>query len=385
KTRHHNYHKKEARHKIQAPNPTIGRGDDLYAVGFDGSARGKRGGGAYSVNVRKLLEWRVLKARSGYAESLTVNEAEYHGLLLCLNLLEDLDPRRLDLCGDSNLVIRQVRGDIDYKTPGLWIDYELDQIMSCCMSNEIGMGLASTALQQQCGIVVESEKEIQDLVTLNRLDEILVGKIEDEAAWISAVTTRSKDRSGLRTGSALVSLREEVVRELQIERIQQAQDEESWISGLKKYLVGDLTHEDARVLGSMAMYYEVDQSDLLFYCPSTKEAAADRNKLMRLVIPETLQQDILHHYYTSLEHGHQGIGRIFDRIPDHFHWRRLYKSVQRYVGESVDCETGKGRPQIQDIFSGYVITKASASRSAQTIAKTYEECVFRRFGAREVT
>ncbi|OWY94164.1 reverse transcriptase [Phytophthora megakarya] len=37
-----------------------------------------------------------------------------------------------------------------------------------------------------------------------------------------------------------------------------------------------------------------------------------------------------------------------------------------------------------DLFSGYVITKSSASRSAQTIAETYEECVFRRFGASEV-
>ncbi|OWY98002.1 reverse transcriptase [Phytophthora megakarya] len=37
-----------------------------------------------------------------------------------------------------------------------------------------------------------------------------------------------------------------------------------------------------------------------------------------------------------------------------------------------------------DLFLGYVIAKASASRSAQTIAETYEECVFRRFGVSEV-
>ncbi|OWY93930.1 reverse transcriptase [Phytophthora megakarya] len=37
-----------------------------------------------------------------------------------------------------------------------------------------------------------------------------------------------------------------------------------------------------------------------------------------------------------------------------------------------------------DLFSGYVIAKASASRCAQTIAETSEECVFRRFGASEV-
>lgn len=34
---------------------------------------------------------------------------------------------------------------------------------------------------------------------------------------------------------------------------------------------------------------------------------------------------------------------------------------------------------------GYVIAKASSSRSAQTIAENYLECVFRRFGASEAT
>ncbi|OWZ01743.1 reverse transcriptase [Phytophthora megakarya] len=206
------------------------REEELYVVSFYGSARVKRG--------------------------LTVSEAEYHGLLLCLDMLEDLDPRRLVICGDSNLVIRQVRV-----------------------------------------------------------------KVEDKIAQISDVTTRSKARSGVRIGSDPGSLREEVVRELRIERIRQAQDEKSWIMGLKKYLIGeirDLTQEEAKMFGSIAMNYEVNQLDLLFYCPTTKETAADRDKLMRLVIPESLQQDILHHYHTSLQGGHQGIGRTYDRIRDHF-------------------------------------------------------------------
>ncbi|POM60790.1 reverse transcriptase, partial [Phytophthora palmivora] len=36
-----------------------------------------------------------------------------------------------------------------------------------------------------------------------------------------------------------------------------------------------------------------------------------------------------------------------------------------------------------DLFTGYVIAKASASRTAQNVAENYEECVFRRFGASE--
>ncbi|POM68912.1 Reverse transcriptase [Phytophthora palmivora] len=123
----------------------------------------------------------------------------------------------------------------------------------------------------------------------------------------------------------------------------------------------------------------------------------------------------MHHYHSSLEGGHQGIGRTYHKIRAHFHWRGLYQSVQRYVGQCIDCETGKGRPTIHgespgnlqatypfqiigmdhipslprsykgntelliwiDLFTGYVIAKASASRTAQTVAENYEECAIR--------
>ncbi|KAG6620348.1 reverse transcriptase [Phytophthora cinnamomi] len=426
--------KKEPRRQIQVPIPTVRLDEELFVVSFDGSARVKRGGGAYSAILWKLPEWSVVKARSGYAEGLTVNEAEYHGLLLCMDLLEGEDRRRLVICGDSNLVIRQVRGEIDCKAPGLtllrqkaldrlqiWPDHELVHVKRDW--NGSADSLASAALQRQGGILVDDETDLQDLVTLNRLHEILVVRKEeaDSVARVSPATTRSKARSR----STPTVLQEEVVRELRIDRIRQAQDEEAWIAGLKKYLVGaaqDLTQDEARSYGNISMDYEVDLSDLLFYCHPTRRSEADRDGLMRLVIPETLQQDVLHHYHASLEGGHQGIGRTYQKIRDHFHWRGLYRSVQQYVGECVDCETGKGRPRIQgespgniqatypfqiiamdhipslpksykgntelliwvDLFTGYVIAKASASRTAQTIAESYEECVFRRFGASEV-
>ncbi|POM81109.1 Reverse transcriptase [Phytophthora palmivora] len=129
----------------------------------------------------------------------------------------------------------------------------------------------------------------------------------------------------------------------------------------------------------------------------------------------------MHHYHSSLEGDHQGIGRTYHKIIAHFYWRGLYQSVQRYVGQCIDCETGKGRQTIHgeshgniqathpfqiismdhipslprshkentellswiDLFTGYMIAKASASRTAQTVAENYEECVFRRFGASE--
>ena len=106
--------------------------------------------------------------------------------------------------------------------------------------------------------------------------------------------------------------------------------------------VARLRVAEAILCALIAPDYEVDQKRLLFFCPRSASEAEDR-----LVVPEQLLQYFLLHYHTSLEGGHLGIGRSYQRIRANFHWRGLYRSVQRYVGECVDCETGKGRPGIE--------------------------------------
>ncbi|ETK95830.1 hypothetical protein L915_01282, partial [Phytophthora nicotianae] len=91
----------------------------LIFVSIDGSARVKRGGGACNAIVWKLPEWIVVAAESKYLPDLTVNEAEYQGLLLGFHLLSSWDRGRLIICEDYNLVIRQMRGEIERKAPGL--------------------------------------------------------------------------------------------------------------------------------------------------------------------------------------------------------------------------------------------------------------------------
>ena len=80
-----------------------------------------------------------------------------------------------------------------------------------------------------------------------------------------------------------------------------------WIINLKKYLKGDvlnLSAEEAKLCGRLADRYEVDEENLLFFCPANATQDADRETVAKLVVPETLQQDILHHYHTSLEGDH---------------------------------------------------------------------------------
>ena len=84
----------------------------LLVASFDRSARAQKNGGAYDAVIWKLTEWTILSAASRFCSGLNVNEAEYNGLLLCSEILAKQTRGRVIVCSDSNLVIRQMRGDI---------------------------------------------------------------------------------------------------------------------------------------------------------------------------------------------------------------------------------------------------------------------------------
>ncbi|OWZ19504.1 LOW QUALITY PROTEIN: reverse transcriptase [Phytophthora megakarya] len=102
---------KQPRKMITMPSPPIEQDENLLVVSFDGSARVKRSGGAYNAVVWKLPEWTVVEAMSEYMPDLTMNETEYRGLIRFFDLLSTLDRGSVVICGDSNLVIRQMQGD----------------------------------------------------------------------------------------------------------------------------------------------------------------------------------------------------------------------------------------------------------------------------------
>ncbi|POM70261.1 LOW QUALITY PROTEIN: Reverse transcriptase [Phytophthora palmivora] len=338
-----------------------------------------------------------------------------------------MDRGRLIICGDSNLLIRQMKGEIECKAPGLtllrqqamerlrsWPNHEFLHMKRDW--NQSADSLASAALRRESGVVNVTEEERQNLMTLNRLDELLIAKDDAATVKIAAVTrSRKKCRPQV--------LREEIVQRIRVERVSRARDEEKWIVDLKAYLRGDvqdLTSAEAKSYAKIADRYETDESGLLFYFPPTKQSDEDRDLMAKLVVPETLQNDLMHHYHSSLEGGHQGIVSdghttrselIFIGVD----YIRLYNATW------VNCETGKGRPTTHgespgnlqatypfqiigvddipslprsykgntelliwiDLFTGYVIAKASASRTRPIVAEKYEECVFRRFGASE--
>ena len=134
-----------------------------------------------------------------YATDLTVNEAEYRGLLLGFDLLADQARERIIICGDSNLVIRHMRGEIDCKAPGLQLlrHKAMEKLRSWPIHEFLHMKrnwnqsadlLASNALQQEKSKMPVSDQDRQNLHSLNRLDESLTPKSVDRVVNIAAIT-----------------------------------------------------------------------------------------------------------------------------------------------------------------------------------------------------
>ena len=85
------------------------------------------------------------------------------------------------------------------------------------------------------------------------------------------------------------NFQEDIVQQVRIGRIKQAQDEESWISNLKIYLIGNIstiTSADVKSRALITPDYEVDQDELLFFCPRSATKSAERVELVWLVIPD---------------------------------------------------------------------------------------------------
>ncbi|ETK89016.1 hypothetical protein L915_06823 [Phytophthora nicotianae] len=269
--------RKQPRQQAPTVIPSVEPGEELLVVRFGGSARVKRGGGACCANVWKLPEWTVVAAESKYLPDLTVNETEYQGWLLAFDLLSSLDRGHLIICGDSNLL----------KT---WPAHELLHVKRDW--NQSTDRLANTALHQQEGTAVTLDADCDDLVVLNRLKELMLPKNEESVARMTALT-----RSRTRSKNSAEVLQLDVVQRIRTDGILRAQNEENKIA------------ED----------YDVDDGGLLLYCPRAGRDDGDRDRLAKLVVPEDLQQDVLHHYHTSLEGGHQGVGRTYQRVRAHFH------------------------------------------------------------------
>ena len=87
-------------------------------VNVDGGSRGNPGPAAIAA-VATDAKGGVLAERSERIGRATNNVAEYRALLLGIELARELGADEVELIGDSELIVRQVKGDYKVKQDGL--------------------------------------------------------------------------------------------------------------------------------------------------------------------------------------------------------------------------------------------------------------------------
>lgn len=89
----------------------------ILRIYSDGGSRGNPGPSAYGVVVTEGSK--VIHEESGFLGRMTNNQAEYRGLIAGIGKALELGAEEAEFIMDSQLVIKQMRGEYRVKAPGL--------------------------------------------------------------------------------------------------------------------------------------------------------------------------------------------------------------------------------------------------------------------------
>ena len=96
----------------------------------------------------------------------------------------------------------------------------------------------------------------------------------------------------------------------------------------------------------------------------------DNNQIIRqMVIPKSLQPEILMYYHDSpYGGGHGGVQRTYTKIQQRYYWKGMHKDIQHHVTRCIKCLERKNRPYV---FAVPGMARNEANRPMHTIAIDY--------------
>jgi ribonuclease HI len=100
-----------------------------YRANIDGGSRGNPGPAAYGVVIRDPKGGVVAKLKK-YIGRMTNNVAEYYGLIAALDYMQSQGIKALRIESDSELLVKQMRGQYKVRSPELQPLYERARKMS---------------------------------------------------------------------------------------------------------------------------------------------------------------------------------------------------------------------------------------------------------------
>src|SRR5207244_869675 len=108
--------------------------DETLILEFDGGSRGNPGPAGIGVVVR-AADGTALVTLGRYIGRATNNVAEYKALITAMEQAKKLGAKKIIIRGDSQLIVRQMRGEYKVKHPGMkdlydeaqWLLHQFDQ------------------------------------------------------------------------------------------------------------------------------------------------------------------------------------------------------------------------------------------------------------------
>src|SRR5215217_9508594 len=97
--------------------------DETLTLEFDGGSRGNPGPAGIGVVVR-AADGTPVVTLGRYIGKATNNVAEYRALITALEKAKELGARRVKILGDSELIVKQMRGEYRVKNADLRVLYE---------------------------------------------------------------------------------------------------------------------------------------------------------------------------------------------------------------------------------------------------------------------
>ncbi|GMF34240.1 unnamed protein product [Phytophthora lilii] len=433
----------------------------------------KYGGyGSCSWIVWLLPEWKIVIAASAYLEKTTVNIAEYTGMNNGVLAAIDHGAEDLVVVGDSRLAIQQSLGVIACRKESLMTQLSRHKAITARLRsvrylhvvreyNAAADSLASEALESKMSNVILNESWKNELCKLNRISDVIdetsvdQGEVKtpdprgpnqlsalNDSATVSVMTRRQlrpktkqvqftdkpPDNSKYVPRPLPTTPRADDVDPVAIQaerrsRIAKAQDEELRWSNLKLFIRGEvekLGYKAARDALKIADKFGLPNDGVLQYVGASRREIRENQEEthLRLVVPTTMIQEVLQSCHDSLEGGHQGVVRTYQRVKQDYYWFGLYTDVEKHVKSCPDCSSSKSRTHLrgyspgkvlaerpfqivsmdfviplpksrrgntalllfQCSFTGFVIAKAMSDTSAFMVVQGFEECVYR-FGA----
>jgi ribonuclease HI len=346
-----------------------------------------------------LPERRFLFGVAEQNKGVTVNEAEYHGLISLLNFLQELNLENVYIIGDSQLIINQVRGTSNVIKDTLKaLHSEVKVLLSQVDVKElyhaprelntpadqlsrIGRTLPERKIfyDEEADFTETDNKSLWD--ELDNYPKVGEDSVNEDGQDVCFVVTRSKvnieqDRYIQEDLSSNTSVPEETIEEIN----EETNNEETAVEDSETDLVFINTEEFSNALlemqkkwiysslligllennleGSTFRYskrmisrataviedYILDEAGLLCRIIrddfSLVEEQAVRTALV--IPPGKLRNKIIYDCHDSTASGHYGIEKTYKRVRRNFYWKGIQKDIKLYCMGCPNCSRTKG-------------------------------------------